>query len=99
MYKRQALQEAGRAVVIGEKTPGVVLISQEFRLPDGGKLSLSRADFLTHGGHRLEGAGVTPDIVAPTSLNERRAGRDPGLEAAARALAEIEMARGAASGS
>ena len=81
-----ALQEAGRAVVIGEQTPGVVLISQEFRLPDGGKLSLRRADFLTHGGHRLEGNGVTPDILAPTSLDQRRAGVDPGLDAAIEAL-------------
>ena len=51
-----------------------------------GKLSLSRADFLTHGGHRLEGNGVTPDILAPTSLDQRRAGVDPGLDAAIEAL-------------
>lgn len=81
-----ALQEAGRAVVVGEQTPGVVLISQEFRLPDEGKLSLSRADFTTTGRVRLEGRGVTPDIAAPISLDDRRAGRDPGMVAARRAL-------------
>ena len=37
-----ALQEASRAVVVGEKTAGAVLISQDTRLPDGGRLSLSR---------------------------------------------------------
>src|SRR5690606_16332132 len=42
-----ALQEAGRAVVVGELTAGSVLISQDSRLPDGGRLSLSRSDFVT----------------------------------------------------
>jgi carboxyl-terminal processing protease len=81
-----ALQEARRAVVIGEPTAGAVLISQDTRLPDGGRLTLSRADFVTSGGVRLEKRGVTPDLVAPVSYQERRAGRDPGLEAAIQAL-------------
>lgn len=82
-----ALQEARRAVVVGAPTAGSVLISQETRLPDGGRLSLSRADFVTSGGVRLEKRGVTPDIAAPLTLDDRRAGRDPGLEAAVAALA------------
>jgi carboxyl-terminal processing protease len=82
-----ALQEARRAVVVGTPTAGSVLISQETRLPDGGRLSLSRADFITSGGVRLEKRGVTPDIVAGQTLEDRRAGRDPGLEAAMAALA------------
>jgi carboxyl-terminal processing protease len=82
-----ALQEARRAVVVGVPTAGAVLISQATRLPDGGRLSLSRADFVTSGGVRLEKRGVTPDIAAPLTLEDRRAGRDPGLEAAVAALA------------
>jgi len=82
-----ALQEARRAVVVGAPTAGSVLISQETRLPDGGRLSLSRADFVTSGGVRLEKRGVTPDIAAAQTLEDRRAGRDPGLEAAMAALA------------
>lgn len=82
-----ALQEARRAVVVGAPTAGAVLISQETRLPDGGRLSLSRADFVTSGGVRLEKRGVTPDIAAAQSLEDRRAGRDPGLDAAVAALA------------
>lgn len=82
-----ALQEARRAVVVGAPTAGAVLISQETRLPDGGRLSLSRADFVTSGGIRLEKRGVTPDVAAPLTLEDRRAGRDPGLEAAVAALA------------
>lgn len=82
-----ALQEARRAVVVGAPTAGAVLISQESGLPDGGRLTLSRADFVTAGGVRLEKRGVRPDVVAPLTVEDRRAGRDPGLEAALAALA------------
>ena len=81
-----ALQEAGRAVVVGAPTAGAVLISQETNLPDGGRLSLSRADFVTAGGVRLEKRGVTPDVAAPLTPEDQRAGRDPGLDAALAAL-------------
>ena len=84
----QALQEAGRAVVVGEQTIGSVLIAQDTDLPDGGRLTLSRADYITAGGVRLEKRGVTPDIVAPRTLTQRRAGEDPALEAAIAALAD-----------
>ena len=82
-----ALQEAGRAVVVGAPTAGAVLISQETGLPDGGRLSLSRADFVTSGGVRLEKRGVTPDVVASQTMEDRRAGLDPGLDAALAVLA------------
>lgn len=81
-----ALQEAGRAVVVGAPTAGAVLISQETNLPDGGRLTLSRADFVTAGGVRLEKRGVTPDVAAPLTPEDQRAGRDPGLDAALAAL-------------
>lgn len=81
-----ALQEFGRAVVVGVKTPGAVLISQNTSLPDGGRLSLSRADFVTAHGVRLEKRGVTPDIVAEPEPQDRQGGRDTALEAAVAAL-------------
>jgi carboxyl-terminal processing protease len=88
-----ALQEAGRGVVVGEKTEGSVLIAQDTDLPDGGRLTLSRANFVTAGGVRLEKRGVTPDIEAPRSVAQRRAGEDPALEAAIAALAHPQEAR------
>lgn len=92
-----ALQEAGRGVVVGEKTVGSVLIAQDTNLPDGGRLTLSRADYVTSGGVRLEKRGVTPDILAPRTLAQRRAGQDPAMEAAIAALeAEPRMAAGTA---
>jgi carboxyl-terminal processing protease len=67
-----------------------VLISQDTRLPDGGRLTLSRADYITAGGVRLEKNGVEPDILATRSAEDLRAGRDPALDAAIRALAQPE---------
>jgi carboxyl-terminal processing protease len=83
-----ALQEAGRAVVVGETTAGAVLISQETRLPDGGRLTLSRADFVTRGGVRLEKRGVIPDLTAVATREDRRRGADPALDAAVAVLDE-----------
>lgn len=82
-----ALQESGRALVVGEHTAGAVLISQDSPLPDGGRLTLSRADYITAGGVRLEKRGVEPDIVIARSAENRRAGLDPALDAAIAVLA------------
>lgn len=87
-----ALQEAGRAVVVGEPTAGSVLISQDSRLPDGGRLSLSRSDFITAGGVRLEKRGVTPDLTAPAPA-PGPAGVDPVLDIAIAALAPAPQVR------
>lgn len=76
------LQEHGRARVFGRQTAGAVLASRFHGLPDGGELQLSREDYLTPRGRRLEGAGVVPDLTVPRTLAEVRAGRDQDLEAA-----------------
>lgn len=92
-----ALQEAGRALVVGEHTAGSVLISQDTTLPDGGRLTLSRADYITSGGVRLEKRGVEPDIIVTRTVEDRRLGRDPMLDAAIEALARQELDRVSAS--
>ncbi len=81
-----ALQEAGRAVVAGERTRGAVLIAQDLPLPDGGRLMLSHADFITAGGIRLEKRGVRPDVEATGRAADRRLGLDAPLAAALAAL-------------
>jgi carboxyl-terminal processing protease len=93
-----ALQESGRALVVGEHTAGAVLISQDSPLPDGGRLTLSRADYITAGGVRLEKRGVEPDIVVARTAEERRGGLDPALDTAIAVLAldpEAQRARAA----
>jgi carboxyl-terminal processing protease len=91
-----ALQEANRALIVGERTGGAVLISLDTPLPDGGSLTLSRADFVTAGGVRLEKTGVSPDLTVALTPDDRRAGRDPVLDAAIAALAGPVEAEAAA---
>lgn len=81
------LQEHGRATLVGAPTSGAVLASWFYALPDGGQLQLSREDYVTPRGRRLEGAGVVPDLTVRPTLAELRAGRDPVLAAALRRLA------------
>ena len=75
-----ALQERGRARVLGEQTCGCVLaIRRRHVLPDGGLLDISEMDYRTADARRLEGAGITPDeLVAPTRRDIEQ-GRDPAL--------------------
>ena len=77
-----------RAVIVGRKTAGAVVVSQFYPLPDGGRMQLAIEDFRALDGQRLEGTGVTPDKVVPLRLADVRAGRDADLEAA---LAELRL--------
>jgi len=81
-----AVKEHDRGVLVGRKTAGLVLSSIFYSLPDGGWLQLSVSDYHTSAGSRLEGNGVEPDIAAADTLDDLRAGRDPVLDAAVRAL-------------
>ncbi|MEX2044176.1 MAG: S41 family peptidase [Opitutus sp.] len=80
------LQDHGRATVVGRRTAGAVLASRFYRLPDDGELQLSRYDYATPKGRRIEGAGVEPDIPVSRTLGDIRAGRDPDLDMALRVL-------------
>jgi carboxyl-terminal processing protease len=59
-----ALQETGRAQVIGKPTYGKTRIQRVVDLPGGGALLLTRQTYLTPKGRDLTGAGIKPDLVA-----------------------------------
>jgi len=89
-----ALLEQRDAIVVGESTCGCVVgVSWEYILPGGGGVRVSETGFRSAGGRRMEGQPLTPTIYVPPSLQELRAGRDPALEAAERALLERATAR------
>jgi carboxyl-terminal processing protease len=81
-----ALHFHHRAVLIGRKTAGAVVVALYYGLPDGGRLQLAIEDFRSLDGQRLEGNGVVPDQVVPLRLADARANRDADLEAALAAL-------------
>jgi carboxyl-terminal processing protease len=58
------LKSTGRAKLVGEKTPGIVLSSKVFDIPGGFHLRVPIADYYSISNGRLEGSGVTPDISA-----------------------------------
>lgn len=60
-----ALQASGRAVVIGEKTAGEMLSQKPFDIPGGMHLFLPIADYYSSKNGRIEGAGLTPNIISP----------------------------------
>jgi sarcosine oxidase subunit alpha len=80
------LQEAKRAVVVGDTTLGAVLPSVVEALPGGAVMQYVVADFKTPKGVMLEGRGVQPDRRVVETRAALRAGRDPVLDAALVAL-------------
>ena len=77
-----------RAIIVGRRTAGAVIVAREYSLPDGGRLQVATEDYRGLDGKRLEGNGVKPDIPVELKLADVRAGRDRDLEAALRELAK-----------
>jgi carboxyl-terminal processing protease len=77
-----ALQHHERARLFGTPSLGSVLAARIYDLPDGGKLTIPYADYLTPPGIRIEDRGVTPDVIAPRTADSMREGRDPAFDAA-----------------
>ena len=72
-----ALQDRGRAVLVGSRTFGKGTVQEPRALPDGSALELTVARYRTPSGRDLEGDGLEPDIEVaaglPSSVAERRA--------------------------
>ena len=63
-----ALQESGRAIVIGENTFGKGRVQTLLGLADGSGLSLTTNSYLTRLGKNIHGVGVAPDFYVPAEL-------------------------------
>ena len=60
-----ALQDHGRAQIVGMRTYGKGAIQTYFDLVDGSGLKLTTHRYVTPAGHEVEGKGITPDIEVP----------------------------------
>jgi len=65
-----ALQEAGRATIMGEATFGKNTVQQQFNLPDGGAIKVTIARWVTPSGASFGGDGIQPDIIVDVSPDD-----------------------------
>ena len=82
-----ALQDYGRAKVIGEKTFGKGVGQTPYTLANGGELTVVTFEWLTPKRRSINKEGITPDIVVkdtrfPTPFSLQGAGAPPGAEIA-----------------
>jgi carboxyl-terminal processing protease len=66
-----ALQDRGRAVVVGSRTFGKGSIQMPSRLPDGSVAELTVGHYRTPAGHTVDGRGITPDLEVDAEALER----------------------------
>ncbi len=76
------LQAIERAAVVGERTPGSVLVADVVQLENGATLVYPVAETRVADGTVLEGRGVIPDIPIELDIESLSEGRDVQLEAA-----------------
>lgn len=76
------LRDLGRARLFGATTAGAALPSAIEKLPNGDGFQYAFADYLSDGGARLEGVGVTPDVPVEMRRDVLLSGRDAVLDAA-----------------
>jgi carboxyl-terminal processing protease len=62
-----ALQDRGRAVIIGSRTFGKGSVQAPSQLSDGSALELTVGHYLTPSGRSLDGVGIVPDLEMPSS--------------------------------
>lgn len=103
-----ALQDAHRAILVGEKTFGTGTVLQEFPLTDGSALMLAIDEWVTPNGHVIWHRGITANVVVSLppdvtpliperekemTTSELRASGDEQLLRALDLLAQIERKR------
>ncbi len=94
-----ALQDSGRAILVGERTFGKGLIQSLFKLPDGSGMAVTVAKYETPNHHDIHQRGIQPDRVVPLPpLPRQLMGTEADLQyqAAVEALTQKTVLVGAA---
>ncbi|MGZ6260488.1 MAG: S41 family peptidase, partial [Candidatus Limnocylindrales bacterium] len=66
-----ALQDAGRAKLVGQTTFGTGTVLHEFGLSDGSALRVGTLQWLTRDGHQIWHQGIAPDRSVALGTNGR----------------------------
>ncbi len=78
-----ALQDYGRATLIGEQTFGKGSIQDISEFPDGSAVRITIAHWLTPQGRQIQDKGLTPEIIVTLTPEDYDQGLDPQLDTAA----------------
>jgi carboxyl-terminal processing protease len=65
-----ALQDRGRAVIVGSQTFGKGSVQAPSQLSDGSAIELTVGHYFTPSGRSLDGVGITPDVLVPPGTAE-----------------------------
>lgn len=76
------MQAIGRAVIVGDRSPGIVVVGEITQLPNGVTFMYPTERTATADGSVLEAHGVTPDIEVALDRSLLLQGIDSQLEAA-----------------
>ncbi len=83
-----ALRDLKGAPLVGEKSFGKGTVQDAVEFTDGSSVHVTIARWLTPNGDRIDGVGLTPDVVVERTEEEVSAGKDMQLEKA------VEVAKG-----
>lgn len=81
-----ALQDHGRAVLVGETSFGKGSVQSVVELRDGSALKLTTARYYTPSGRMIEGSGIRPDRAVDADEEPGEDAADPALEIAIASL-------------
>ena len=85
-----ALQDRGRAKIVGTRTFGKGVFQEVIELRNGGALDITAGQYFTPKGRNLGGGGVTPGAGLQPDVRAKdnpKTPRDEGLDRALRVLA------------
>ncbi len=77
-----ALQDAGKAILVGEKTFGKGSVQDYRELPDGSALKLTVALWLTPKGRSINKEGIAPDVEVKLTPEDFNKDKDPQMDKA-----------------
>ena len=77
-----ALQDYGKATLVGQKTFGKGSVQKVINLSNGRLLKVTIARWYTPKGKNIDGKGIEPDVKVELTADDMNHGRDPQLEKA-----------------
>ena len=81
-----ALQDFGRAIILGEKSYGKWSVQEPFALDDGSILKITIGKWYTPKDRWIDGVGITPDVIIPILTKDFANSYDRQFEWAKKAL-------------